>query len=539
MRRIVSLWLPQFPVERLMYEARRQGTPLPKAPGQPLALIEAGAKGLRLAACDTAAIARGLKPGERLADARARVPDLASRVHEPDRDAAMLLKLVRWCERWSPCIAPDPPDGLLLDVSGIPHLFGGEAALLADVEAKFRRLGFTAKLALAGTVAAAWALARYAAPFPIIPPGGERAALSALPVEALGLEPETSETLRRLGLKRIGQLYYVPRASLARRFGNDAAAPLLVRLDQALGAADMPLSPMSPQPVFAVRKAVSEPLATAEGVMAITEHLAKTFCRRLEKEGKGALRLLLKLYRVDGSRAVIPAGLVKGSHDPRHLIRLLAPRIEAVDLGFGIEAVTLEAVETVAVAPAQGHFMGGRLASGTELAELADRILNRYERLALVRLEAIESPVPERAEAAVHIPGLPPSLPSPARGEESKGASPTPLSPPLWGRDGEGGGSESPARPLLLLDRPEPILVIAEVPEGPPMRFTWRRVARRVVRAEGPERILPEWWRDGSAKRSRDYYIIEDEKGRRYWLYREGLYGGDGKPAWFVHGLFA
>jgi protein ImuB len=335
--------LPQFPVERLIRDMPRQERP---PMDQPLVLVQAGPHGLRLAACSAAARIRGLKPGERLADARARVPNLVARRHEPDRDGAVLLRLVRWSERWSPFIAPDPPDGLVLDVSGIPHLFGGEAALLADMAAKFRRLGFTVRLSLAGTAAAAWALARFSAfpplekgraregidrasavgrrrpvnphpalradlplsgggeeagfceasaplppagrgvggegpgalqSAPIVAPGREASALAALPVEALGLDVETCEALRRLGLKRIGQLHDLPRASLARRFRGGAASPLMARLDQALGLAETPIAPLGPPPVLAVREALIEPLVSAEGVTGLIEHLARAF----------------------------------------------------------------------------------------------------------------------------------------------------------------------------------------------------------------------------------------------------------------------
>jgi protein ImuB len=461
------------------------------------------------------------------------VPHLVSRLHEPDRDAAVLLKLVRWSERWSPFIAPDPPDGLMLDVTGVAHLFGGEAALLADMTARFRRLGFTARLSLAGTAPAAWALARYGtfppipsscqrrlasnrdtpavptapldpslrwgdgnsgeaagfseaplaspSPFPIVPPGAEAGALSGLPVEALGLDGETCETLRRLGLKRIGQLHDLPRASLARRFREPLANPLTTRLDQALGLAETPIAPLGPPPVFTVREALIEPLVSAQGVADLIEHLAQAFCARLDKAGRGALRLLVKLYRVDGSRAVISLGLVQGSHDPRHLARLIAPRLESIDLGFGIEAGTMEAVEVAPVAPAQNDFIADRV-HGSPLAELADRILNRFERLTLAKLEAAESHVPERAETLAQ-----PLPPTPALPHKGGGRRARPRKPPspLWGGVGEG------ARPVVLFDRPEPVEAMAAVPDGPPVRFTWRRVARHVARAEGPERIAP------------------------------------------------
>jgi protein ImuB len=529
MRRIVSLWLPQFPVERLIRD-----TPETTWTSQPLVLVQAGARGLRLAACSPAALACGLRPGERLADARARVPRLAARRHEPDRDAAVLLKLVRWSERWSPFIAPDPPDGLILDVTGIPHLFGGETALLADMVARFRRLGFTANPALAGTAPAARALARFASggeeqagfaeasPFPIVAPGAEASALAFLPVEALGLDGETCGALRRLGLKRIGQLDALPRASLARRFRERVASPLMVKLDQALGRADTPIAPLGPAPVFTVRRALIEPLSSPEGVAGLIEHLAQDFCAGLEKAGRGALRIAVKLYRMDGSRAVIPLGLVQTCHDPRHLARLIAPKLEGIDLGYGIEAGTMEAVETAAVAPAQNDLLAGRTQGGP-LAELADRILNRFERLTLARLEAAESHVPERAERLAQPP---PPTPTP-------GSGPGQALPHKGGGDGGGG-----PRPVVLFDRPEPVEAMAAVPDGPPVRFTWRRVARHVARAEGPERIAPEWWR-GAPARTRDYYVIEDAAGRRYWLFREGLYGEEARPSWFIHGLFA
>jgi protein ImuB len=272
MRRIVSLWLPQFAIERLIRDRPRQDM-IPTS--QPLVLVQAGAHGLRLAACSAAARARGLKTGERLADARARVPDLVSRLHEPDKDAAVLLKLMRWSERWSPFIAPDPPDGLVLDVTGIAHLFGGEAALLADMAAKFRRLGFTVNLALAGTAAAAWALARFSPvnphstlgptspflgevrrasrklrppPSPSSPPARRPRARDPAG-RSVGARWETCQTLRRLGLKRIGQLHDLPRASLARRFRERSAKLAHGEARPGLGAcrgADCPARALRP-----------------------------------------------------------------------------------------------------------------------------------------------------------------------------------------------------------------------------------------------------------------------------------------------------
>jgi len=485
--------------------------------------VESGARGLILTACDRLALSRGLKPDERLADARARVPDLASVLAEPERDAAMLLRLARWAERWSPAVMPDAPDGLMLDATGVAHLFGGEAMLIADIKGQCGRLRFTARAAIAGTPPAARALARFSRKA-ILGPGSEREGLSTLPVEALGLKAETCHTLARLGLKTIGDLCRVPRASLARRFRSDRSGHVLKALDEALGLADCPLRPLAPEPALVVRHCVMDPILTHEGIEAILTLLAQTLSARLADAGHGALRVELKLYRTDASRAVVPAGLSRPSRDPRHLVRLITPRLGEVDLGFGVDAATLEALATAPLDYRQRELDGAPPAGGIELAALTDRIANRPDGGTLSRFRLIESHLPERAE----------SFAAPGFGETPQ----APL-PPESGAPGA-----VPARPLVLLDHPEEASVIAAVPDGPPVRFTWRRLSRRVVRADGPERIAPEWWTvppGASPARLRDYYVVEDEDGRRYWLFREGLYGeGEAvSPRWYVHGLFA
>ncbi len=482
-------------------------------------LVESGSKGLILTACDRLALSRGLKPDERLADTRARVPDLASVLAEPERDAAMLLRLARWAERWSPAVMPDPPDGLMLDATGVAHLFGGEAMLIADIKGQCSRLQFTARAAIAGTPPAARALARFSRQA-ILAAGGEREGLNPLPVEALGLAPETCHTLSRLGLKTIGDLCRVPRASLARRFRSEKSAHVVKAMDEALGLADCPLHPLGHEPALVVRHCVMDPILTHDGIEAILTLLAQTLAARLADAGHGALRVELKLYRTDASRAVVPAGLSRPSRDPRHLIRLIAPRLPEVDLGFGVDAATLEALTAAPLDYHQQELDGAPSAGGIELAALADRIANRLDGAPLASFRLIESHLPERAERFAQ-----------------PGFSETPQAP-LPPENG------SPARPLVLFDHPEEASVIAAVPDGPPMRFTWRRLARRVVRADGPERISPEWWTvpPGDAlPRPRDYYVVEDAEGRRYWLFREGLYGegAQASPRWYVHGLFA
>lgn len=519
MRRIVSLWLPLFPVEQLMRALQKAGEPLPP-PEAPFVLVSAGAKGMRLAAINRVAQRLGLAPGDRLADARARVPDLLSEIQEPEKDEAALKALARWAERWSPSIMLDKPDGLTLDATGIPHLFGGEARFLDIIRERLSALGLTVRLALAGNPAAAWGLSRFAArkEVPVIvPEGGERNALANLPVAALGLKPETVSTLKRLGLKRILDLYPLPRAALARRFRDSTIeGEVLEKLDAALGLTKSPLVPLNPPPRFSVRQSLDEPAITADVIAFLLRRMTKLLSDALAREGCGSTRLKLKLYRVDGSRVAVQAGLAAPSVDSEHMASLLKPKLEGLDLGFGIEAATLEASETAVLAPLQTSLAGsgqGPLRDGTALAALADRIANRDGGGRLSAFLPVASHLPERAER---------------RGSPF----------------GKGHGTFPEAaelpRPLLLLAPPEPVKVIAAVPDGPPMHFTWRRAGHRVTKADGPERIEAEWWRalqkPGPA---RDYYLVEDEAGRRYWLFRQGLYQeADTPPAWFIHGLF-
>ena len=438
--------------------------------------------------------------GMRLADARAQLPELLTEPHEPEEDMNSLLGLCRWMERYSPWVSPDQPDGILLDVTGVPHLFGGEQRMMAEIRSRLAQYGFTARIGQGATIGAAWALARY-----------EAKELAALPVEALRIDGAAAKTLRRLGLKTVGSLTAIPRASLARRFrGETIGENVLIRLDEMMGLRDEPLNPLNPPTSFMAHRALMEPVIHAEGLDIVLGSLVNLLCRDLERAGKGALRLILKLFRVDGSRANLPAGFSTPTHDPRHMLRVLKPKLEAVDAGFGIDAMTLEARETAEAKVQQHGFLEDE--STLVLEQLNDRVLNRHEAQFLA-LEEVESHIPERSEAA-----KPPARVS-ARPQRA-GAAP---------------------RPLLIFEAPEPAKVVAAVPDGPPMRLTWRRVTRRVAKAQGPERVAPEWWRLVQGERPRDYYVVEDEQGRRYWLYREGLYGepGEEQPKWFVHGLSA
>jgi len=516
MIRFISIFLPRLPLERLKQERAASGA-APLADDRPLALVGNEERGLVLTAVNAASVNQGLFPGLGLADARAICPHLLTLSAAPQKDREALLDLARWAScRYSPTLNTDGDDGLWLEVSGVPHLFGGEQAFLADLRHRLTRLGFTARLAVAETCGGAHALARYARASLIVPHGEIWPALAPLPVEALRLEPEITLLLRRLGLKRIGQLYDLPRASLERRFhARDTAEAVLYRLDQALGRRDEPRAPLLPSPDFAARLPFPEPLITHDGVLAGLEHLAAELCRKLAHAGRGCRRLALWIARADGSSTVIEAGLSAPSREPSHLLRLIEDKIETLDMGFGVDLMALTALVTEPLRPAQASLteVAGKIGPET----LIDRLVNRLGTRAVRRL------VPK----ASHLPELAQSLKSAFAGSS------------LWPEP----AVSKPPRPPVLFTSPEPVSVIAEIPEGPPARFTWRRVSRRVVKAEGPERLAPEWWRIPGKEpaRPRDYYRIEDEDGHRYWMFRDGLYqdSGLGAPSWYLHGVFA
>jgi protein ImuB len=499
----------------------------------PFALVEAGARGVRITAVNAQARAVGIVPGIALADARAGLPGLVSALAEPDHDRAALRKLALWCGRYGPARNVDGDDGLWVDATGVAHLFGGEEALVGDLVRRLANFGITARAGLADTLGAAFALARFATSAAcsvcIAPEGRNQAVLALLPVDGLRLAPETILLLRRLGLKRIGQLYGIPRVALARRFRDATtsrrvsgqldtmAGAVLLRLDQALGRTSEPHRLITEPPVLLARLAFAEPLISADGIESALIRLATDLCAELAAAYKGARLLILSLYLVEGSVAVVRIGTSAPARDPHHIAHLFMEKLDQVDAGFGIDLATLAAVEVEPFGAKQMAMQEmGSVNTCAAAAELIDRLSNRLGPQRVIRISAL-------------------------RGSDLA----RPAAVPLRAR---------PPRPPMLLSSPEPIRVIAEVPEGPPQRFVWRRVTHRVVRAEGPERIAGEWWRALRAPAPeyaedapligslppRDYYRLENEKGAGYWVFRQGLYtsSDSGLPSWFVHGLF-
>lgn len=520
----MSIWLARLSVDRW----RRASTP--EADTAPTALILETAHGPRITAANDAGHAAGARTGMLLADARALCPGLVAVPADPAGDLAALEKLALWAQRWGPWSAMDPPDGLIVDITGAAHLLGGEEALLRDVAAAFAARGLIARAALAPTAGAAWALAHYGKAGAILAADDDPLRhLGELPVVALRLDDDVLTVLRRLGIKRLGELAGVTgageddpareaaaRDALRRRFRNrssPAANPLL-RLDQLLGRVPEPLLPVVARPMPMVQRRLAEPLRHRDLLDRVVEDLAAAMVRALEARGEGARRLELALWRVDGEVLQRRIELAAATREAAHITRLFARRLDDVEAGFGIETVQLRASWSEPLALSQSDLDAAAEEHGTALAACIDRMTVRLGPRAVTRPVLRASHLPERAQG---------------------------WQPPLDPVPAQQGALAFHARPLKLLDCPEPIAVLYASPDGLPQRFRWRGQVREVVRAEGPERIAPEWWRERSTARLRDYYRIEDALGARYWIYRLGL-AGDGRggvPGWFLQGLYA
>lgn len=462
---------------------------------------------------DKGARALGLFAGQKAADAMALVPNLVTAEAEPEADAAALTALVDWSVRFSPAVAAAAPDGLFLDIAGVAHLWGGEAQLAADYRARLAKSGVYVRCAVADTPGAAWALAHYGKGAEIVaPPNGQADMLAYLPPAALRLEPEAAAQMERLGLRLLLQILGLPRAPLARRFGRQT----LIRIDQAMGRAEEALSFRRPPHPWFARLAFFEPISALEDLQRVTFDVAAKLCERLEREGQGARRFRIAFHRVDGIALPLDIGLALAARDPARIAKLLNPKLETIDPGFGIEVVTLEAED---VEPISGRQVGldARQDAAVEdgLAPLVDRLTNRLGEGRVWKTAPVESHVPELS----------------ARPAAPFG----PVAAQAW-------NPEAP-RPLRLFRQPELLEgVMALTPDDPPRQFQWRRRVHRIARAEGPERIGEEWWRGDitavSPHHVRDYYRVEDQAGARFWVYREGLYEAGAPARWWMHGVF-
>lgn len=520
-RCLFSLWLPYLATERLEKAE-------PVLAERPFATFLESRGQMILAAVNPAAAGAGLTPGMSLANARALYPEVTLRRADPAEEQKLLESLRDWCVRYTPWVALDGADGLLLDVTGCGHLFGGEAAMLTDIAERLDGIGFTARIARAETPLAAIALARFGDGA-----GADddlRRRLAPLPVEALGATAEAAAGLHRVGLHKIGDLYALPRSSLATRFGLD----LVTRLDRALGDLPDAISPKPHAAPYRVRLSFPEPIGTPEDIARGLDRLLNRMTARLEREQRGCRRLTLSAYRADGDVCNLTIGVARAARDPQHLARLFAERLASLDPGFGIDSMVLAApvVEDLTAEQQDTRFKTGREGkadrTGREGDPEFDRLLDRLAaRLGnergggrLLRIDPQRSHLPERAGRFVSV------FQSSSSSSDASDAEP-------WPQD-------LPPRPSFLLGAPEPVEIENEIGGETPERFSWRGRRHDVARLTGPERLSPEWWRPDGEAGLRDYYRVESITGQRFWMYCHPSHNdmNTDNRDWFMHGVF-
>ncbi|MEZ7137990.1 DNA polymerase Y family protein [Komagataeibacter sp. SM21] len=507
MRRIISLWFPHWPTDRLRRHGLRN---LPTS--QPLVTRAHDGRRYMIAAVDQAAMEAGISPGLPLAQAQALVPDLAVAPADPDGDAQALSRLAEWCLWCAPLTSATDPDGIWIDATGCAHLHGGETSMLTTLLERLSGMGLTVRGAMADTPGCAWALA-HAGPHgaEIIPERGQAAALDPLPVAALRLDGATLKGLLQLGLERIGQVRTAPRAPLVRRFGQD----LMLRLDQALGRVPEPVRPVLPRDAVQDRRSLLEPVSTADAIATVIGVLVDTVCMELAQRGEGARQVDLLCERVDGTVQAVRIGTASPVCDPGHMGRLLRARIETIEPGFGIEAMQLVVRQSEQRCARQVTGMPAEMSpQETVNADLLDRLGNRAALDGVpVCLARRESHMPERRQVT------------------------TPATPSTTSTD----WSCSWPRPVRLFDPPEPVVMIRQDTAGMPRQVAWRGHAYRIVACDGPERVHGEWWHDTREYgRIRNYWIAAEGGGLQFWLFQSVRCVGtaDASAPWFLHGLF-
>ena len=449
--------------------------------------------------------AAGIERGMTVADARVIVPGIQVIDDKPELSQKLLIKLCDWCIRYTPFVSVDPPDGLLLDATGCAHLWGSEKDYLKSILTKLKGFGYSVRIAMADTAGAAWAVARYGKVKAIIASDEQADAIMPLPPAALRIHASVQERLYKLGLYEVKSFMNMPRSVLRRRFGE----ALLLQLDYALGTKEETLQPLQPDQPYFERLPCVEPVATRKGIEIALQTLLDTLSHRLQKEGKGLRSAFFKAYRVDDKVEEISIGTNHPSCNKNHLFHLFEEKIESIEPALGIELFTLSAQKTEDLIVVQDTFWNKTASlQNKDLSELLDGLQSRFGSNTIHRYLPAEHYLPERSI------------------QLSASLSEQPAT--AWSLD--------KWRPIQLLQKPEPIQVTAPIPDYPPMNFRYKGKLHSVTKADACERIEPEWWLDGGLHR--DYYIVEDEEGKRYWLFRLGHYNADTIPPWFIHGFF-
>ena len=449
---------------------------------------------------------QGIYAGMAVADARAILADIHVLNEKPDFEEKLLKKLCRWCIRYTPTAAIQLPCDLVLDVTGCAHLWGGEMAYLTEITNRLSKAGFHIRTALADTIGMAWAVVHFGKNMQVVPSGSETETLLSLSPDALRLNPLITDRLRKLGLRKIENFISMPRPALRRRFGEE----ILKRIDQALGAEQEFIEPIIPLQPFTERLQCLEPIVTATGIEIAIQRLLASLCRRLTKEGKGLRTASLKAFRIDGKIEEICIGTNHPASDVNHLFKLFELKIQDIEPGLGIELFILEAPKVqLAVIRQQALWNDKAGLEDAEVVKLFDRIQNKVTDVVISRFLPDQHHWPEHSIKKADSLNQKPTI--------------------AWKIDRP--------RPIHLLPRPPVVKVTAPIPDYPPMMFRYEGKVHKVVRANGVERIEPEWWIEDGLHR--DYYAVEDEDGKRYWLFRSGHYSETKKVQWFIHGFFA
>lgn len=501
MARYVSVWFRHLLTDWLA--VRR-----PELAGTPSVFATPDHGRMIITAVNPIAANFGIEKGMRVADAKAICPALEVIDDKPGRIRNLLEGLGQWCIRYSPIVAIDEfsLDGLIMEISGCPHLWGGEREYLKEIVSRLKSKGYNVRLGIADTIGSAWAIARFGKITPLIPVGEHIEAIQTLPPDALRLEDITLAKLKKLGFYQIKSFMKMPRSVLRRRFGDN----FLLRFAQALGTEAETIQPLQLPLQFQERLQCLEPIKTRTGIEIAIKRLLENLCLHLQSEGKGLRSGALTAYRLDGKISRIEIGTNEATHSTSHLFKLFELKIEQIRPALGIELFILEAPKVDDLtAPQEVIWADKPDINDKSVIQLLDRVAGKIGANAIHRYLPAAHYWPERAmKKSIEITELPMTE---------------------WRTD--------KPRPTELLSKPEPIEVMALIPDHPPRFFIYKNIQHIVVKADGPERIEREWWMDKGEHR--DYYQVEDDKGQRYWLFRSGHYSGEQKYSWFIHGFFA
>lgn len=498
-KRFVSIWFRHLLTD---WKVIRQ----PSLKGRPFVFAEPDHGRMVITAVSSAAENSGVSEGMVVADAKVLTPDLQVFDGKPGRNLKLLKGLAEWCLRYSPLVAVDPPDGLLLDVTGCTHLKGGEREFLKDMVIRLKGLGYDVRPGMADTIGCAWGVARCASSGLIVPEAGHRNALMPLPPSALRLPTDLLLKLQNLGLYQISSFIHIPRAVLRRRFGKN----MVLRMLQALGQEEEFLLPMKEPVPYSERLSCLEPVSTRIAIEIAVNNLLDNICKRLRNEGLGLRKATITYYRIDGEKGTIDIGTNHASHHIEHLFKLFSLTLDTVSPGMGIELFVLDACQTEPVDAQQKDLWAAKPgADSKQVAELLDRVAGKIGCGGIQRFLPDEHYWPERST-------------KPTSDIKKKPETEWPADKPL---------------PVQLLAVPEPIKATALTPDYPPILFLYRGRRHEIKKADGPERIEREWWIEPGEHR--DYYVVEDQDGRRYWIFRSGHYNGIQEDHWFLHGFFA